>query len=269
VTAIFTIGALFLYGVVTIAHLLPALAGGHLARLATPTAALGLLCHGLALVADLYTLSEPPGLSQALSVLAFGVVISSLWAMRGERLRVVGLLLQPLALVMLSLAQMVPSHRVVALSVGDASIWLPLHVGLVFAGILGFLVSSAAGAVYLWTRNRLKTKRLSGIGRLPPLELLDRVQFRSMLFGFVFLTLGIATGGAWAALAFDASWVADWKVWFTFLIWAWYGAGLHLRIVLGWRGRWTALFSLFGVCAVIFSLVGINFLTSSWHGYGG
>ena len=144
-----------------------------------------------------------------------------------------------------------------------------LHVGMVFAGLLGFFVSSAAGGVYLWTRSRLKRKQLRGIGRLPPLELLDRVQFRAMLFGFIFLTLGIATGGAWAALAFDGSWVADWKVWFTVLIWSWYGGGLHLRIVLGWRGRWTALFSLCGVCAVIFSLAGINFLTSSWHGYGG
>ena len=44
----------------------------------------------------------------------------------------------------------------------------------------------------------LKHKNFAGMARLPSLEVLDRIQFRAMLFGFVFLTLGIGAGGAWA-----------------------------------------------------------------------
>ena len=119
---------------------------------------------------------------------------------------------------------------------------------------------------HLFVRNRLKKKRLTRIVRFPSLELLDRIQFRATLSGFVFLTLGIGAGGAWAAASLERAWTWDPKVFFTLVIWAWYGLALQLRLVRGWRGRWAALFSIVGFCGVVFSLV---VFTSSipWHTY--
>ena len=90
-----------------------------------------------------------------------------------------------------------------------------------------------------------------------------------MLFGFVFLTLGIGAGGAWAAASLTEPWAVDPKVLFTLLIWVWYGLALQVRLVAGRRGRWTALFSIVGFAGLLFSLIGVNFLVSGFHAYGG
>jgi ABC-type transport system involved in cytochrome c biogenesis permease subunit len=122
--------------------------------------------------------------------------------------------------------------------------------------------------MFLWVRARLKQKKLDGLARLPSLDVLDRFQFRAMLFGFVFLTLGIGAGGAWAAASLSDPWALDPKIIFTLCIWAWYGMALQVRLVSGRRGRWTALFSIVGFGGLVFSLVGLNFLLSGWHAYG-
>ena len=47
------------------------------------------------------------------------------------------------------------------------------------------------------------------------------------------------------------------------------GAALQVRLVAGGRGRWTALFSIVGFAGLLFSLLGVNFLYSGFHGYAG
>jgi ABC-type transport system involved in cytochrome c biogenesis permease subunit len=178
------------------------------------------------------------------------------------------MLLAPLALVTLGTAMVVPHRSVIALEETGVSPWLPVHLGLMFAGLGGFALSFAVGIAYLLVRWRLKHRRFDSLGRLPPLELLDRVQFRSTLFGFVFLTLGIGAGGAWAAMSLGEPWLVDPKVLFTLVIWLWYGIALQVRIVAGMRGRWSALFSIVGFGGMIFSMVALNWFVSGWHGYG-
>jgi ABC-type transport system involved in cytochrome c biogenesis permease subunit len=92
------------------------------------------------------------------------------------------------------------------------------------------------------------------------------VQFRSTLFGFVFLTLGIAVGGVWAAASLNEPWVLDPKVVFTLALWVWYGISLQARLTSGLRGRWSALFSIVGFTGMVFSMLVLNFV-SGWHGY--
>jgi ABC-type transport system involved in cytochrome c biogenesis permease subunit len=185
----------------------------------------------------------------------------------GDRTRALGLLLAPLSTVLLGTAMFVPHRTVIALAETGASAWLPIHLGLIFAGLGGFSLSFAVGVIYLFVRSRLKTKKLLGLGRFPSLEVLDRIQFRAMLFGFVFLTLGIAAGGAWAAASLTEPWTLDPKVLFTLVIWLWYGVALQVRLVAGWRGRWSALFSIVGFSGLVFSLIGFNFIVEGWHGY--
>ena len=178
-----------------------------------------------------------------------------------------GALLAPLALVVLGTAQVVPHRSVAALQQVGYSPWLPIHLGLVFAGIAGFALSCVVGVAFLWVRGRLKNKQFAGLARLPSLEVLDSIQFRAMLFGFVFLTLGIGAGGIWAAASLEEA-AVDPKIWFTLLIWAWYGAALQVRLIAGRRGRWTALFSIVGFGGLLFSMAGLNFLLAGWHSYG-
>jgi len=263
------IAVLAAYALSTVAHLLPSLVGEALAARARTVAVIGAVLHAITLLVAVRLGPWGPGFPEALSATSLGIVVAYAWVARGRRLRSLGMLLVPLALVMLGTAMVVPHRQVAALELTGFSAWLPIHLGLVFVGIAGFALSGAVGLTYLWARHRLKQKRLAGIAHLPSLEVLDRIQFRAMLFGFVFLTLGIGAGGAWAAASLQETWTIDPKVWFTLLIWFWYGVALQLRLVAGRRGRWTALFSIVGFAGLVFSLLGVNFLVSGWHGYAG
>ncbi len=260
---------LLAWAFVATAHLLPDMVGEKLRSSARWVAIGAVVLHAIALVLGAWSSPWTPGFPEALSATALGVGLAYVLVAR-NRLRVLGTLLAPLALVVLGTAQVVPHRSVVALEETGTSAWLPIHLGLMFAGIGGFALSSVVGTLYLWARARLKQRHFESLGRLPSLEVLDRIQFRSMLFGFVFLTLGIGAGGAWAAVSLQGdAWEVDPKVWFTLLIWAWYAAALQVRLIAGRRGRWTALFSIVGFGGLVFSLVGLNFLLSGWHAYGG
>ena len=80
---------------------------------------------------------------------------------------------------------------------------------------------------------------------------------------------GIGVGGIFAQVSFDEPWSFDPKIWFTLIIWLWYGIALQVRLVAGWRGRWSAIFSIVGFGGLMSSLVLTNVLIRSWHGYGG
>lgn len=256
------------WGFVTLGHLLPDVVGERLRERSRIVAAAAVVLHVVALVLIGVRSPYPTGLPEALSATALGVGIAYVGVARRST-RALGMLLAPLALVLLGTAQVVPHARVQALEETGPSPWLPIHLGLMFAGIGGFALSSVVGVMYLWVRGRLKKKKFAGISRLPSLEVLDRIQFRAMLFGFVFLTLGIGAGGLWALFSRLESWGIDPKVWFTLLIWAWYFVALQVRLMTGRRGRWTALFSIVGFAGLLFSLVGLNFLLAGWHAYGG
>jgi ABC-type transport system involved in cytochrome c biogenesis permease subunit len=254
------------WGFLSIGHLLPDVVGATLREHARAVGAVAVAVHFVTLViAGLWTLE--PGFPEALSATSLGVGIAYV-AVANRSLRALGVLLAPLAMVTLGTSLVVPHRTVVALEHTGSSPWLPIHLGLMFAGIAGFALSSVVGVVYLWARSRLKRKKFAGMTRLPSLEVLDRIQFRAMLFGYLFLTLGIGAGGVWAAVSFQEAWSNDPKVWFTLIIWAWYGAALPVRL-LGRRGRWTALFSIVGFGGLLFSLIAMNFLLGGWHAYGG
>jgi ABC-type uncharacterized transport system permease subunit len=261
------IAVLAAYALAAVAHLLPALVGDRVVRSARWIALSGVLVHATTLAAGAFLSDRGPAFPEALSATALGAVIAYVWV-GTERMRALGLLLMPLAVVLLGIALVVPPHQVAALRGTGFSPWLPIHLALIFSGIGGFALSSGVGVLYLWVRDRLKKKKIQQVMWLPSLEALDRTQFRAMLFGFTFLTLGIGAGGAWAAATLQDAWSVDAKVWFTVLIWFWYGVALQVRLVLGRRGRWTALFSIVGFCGLVFSLFGVNLLLSGWHGYG-
>ncbi len=261
------IAVLVAWGFVSMGHLLPDLVGERLRSHLRNVAWVAVLLHVGTLIAGVLLSPYPTGFPEALSGMSLGVGIAYLWVV-GHRLRALGMLLAPLAMVLLGTSQVVPHRSVAALEQTGYSPWLPIHLGLLFAGLAGFALAFVVGVVFLWARRRLKQKKFAGMSRLPSLEVLDRIQFRAMLFGFVFLTLGIGAGGAWAAASLQEPLGSDPKVWFTLLIWAWYGGAVQVRIVAGRRGRWTALFSIVGFAGLLFSLVGLNFLLVGWHSYG-
>lgn len=260
---------ILIYALLAFDHLVPRAFGEVVRARARWLAIAGVVVHLAGLIAVAIAHGGTPGFPEALSAAALGMMVAYAVASAGQRLRPLGLVIAPLSTVVLSTALVVPPRTVTALQATGASAWLPIHLGLIFAGLGGFTLSFAVGVLYLVVRWRLKSKQLAGLARLPSLEVLDRILFRSMLFGFLFLTLGIAAGGVWASLSLEEAWSLDPKVIFTLVIWLWYGIALQVRLVAGWRGRWSALFSIVGFAGLVFSLIAFNFIVSGWHGYGG
>lgn len=198
-----------------------------------------------------------------LEALSLWVVLGWLFLQRQPRMELLGAMLSGTAIVLLSVAQVAPSAG--ASSPLD-SLWLPTHLTLILLGLCGFAVSFTLSVLFLVVRRRLKQKRLRGIARLPSLETLDRLNYRAMALGFVALTAGMAIGGTWAATHPDRAMGPDITVWGTVGLWLWYAAGLHVRLVSGWRGRAAAIFGVGGMVG-LGGLVAVALVVlRGWHG---
>jgi len=203
-----------------------------------------------------------PGAS--LASLGFLVVLGHLLVRRAPRMESLGALFVPLAVMLLSLAQVMPMEMRPSEVTTSSGLWFPIHAAMTFLGLLGLTLSFGVSVYYLLVRSRLKGKRLEGLGRLPSLDALDRLNTRAMLFGFAALALGIASGGIWAATGDNGS--LDATGWVTIAVWVWYGVALQVRVVAGWRGRFAALASVVGFAGLVIAMVGVNVAFQGWHG---
>ena len=105
------------------------------------------------------------------------------------------------------------------------------------------------------------------LSMFPTLESLDDLNYRAIMIGFPLLTLGIITGAAWANYAWGTYWSWDPKETWSLIVWFVYAAFLHARFTREWRGKRTAVLSLIGFVAVVFTYFGVNYVLSGLHSY--
>ncbi len=133
--------------------------------------------------------------------------------------------------------------------------WLVAHVITCFLGYAGFAVSFVAAWLLLLAR-----WSPSMAAYLPGKQLLDEIVYRSILVGLPLLSVGIVTGAAWADYAWGSYWSWDPKETWSLITWMIYSAFLHARLARGWSGGRTALLSVIGFGAVLFTYFGVNYL---------
>ena len=135
-------------------------------------------------------------------------------------------------------------------------LFLTLHVAANLIGDALFLLACLTAGLYLFAERRLKQKKLSSIlGRLPPLDALDRAEHRFLLVGFPLLTMGIVTGTAWASRLESGAAGETLRAAFAYLTWLVFAAVLLLRSAAGWRGRRAALGTIAGFFFAVLVLV--------------
>ena len=168
------------------------------------------------------------------------------------------------------------------------SSWLVMHVSVIMLSYAALIIGSLLSAAVLFT-NIEKPLQIrsssSGVGGfkfsnqyslndlLNPLEFshseeLDTLSYRSILIGFVLLTLGLISGAVWANEAWGTWWSWDPKETWAFISWLFYAAYLHMRISKGWQGRRPALLASGGFLVVLVCYLGVNFLGIGLHSYG-
>jgi cytochrome c-type biogenesis protein CcsB len=144
--------------------------------------------------------------------------------------------------------------------------WLIAHVVTCFIGYAAFAISFGISILYIVRQSRQETSG-GALSLLPDLRQLDEFNYQMVLFGFLWLSLGIITGSVWADLAWGAYWSWDPKETWSLITWLIYAALLHARNVKGWRGSRVAWLSIIGFGCVLFTYFGVNFLLGGLHSY--
>jgi cytochrome c-type biogenesis protein CcsB len=166
-----------------------------------------------------------------------------------------GVVVSPLAFV-LTLGAFVFYSQVRDLPPTLHSVWLPIHVCLAFLGNAVFGVAFSASVIYLIQERLLKGKKGGTFfRRLPSLEALDNLNYRSLAWGFPLLTFGILSGAIWAEYAWGQFWIWEPRPVLSLLTWILYALLLHYRSI-GWRGRRAAALTI-----VCFAVLLISFLS--------
>lgn len=148
--------------------------------------------------------------------------------------------------------------------------WLLLHVVLALASYSTFAVAFAAAVMYLLQERQLHGKVWGLIyRRLPSLEELDRLSYRSVVLGFPLLTLAILSGAIWARHVWGQYW--NWhepkEVW-ALITWAIYGAYLWIRSRAGWGGRKAACLAVTGFAAALYNFLIVSLYLAHIHAFG-
>jgi cytochrome c-type biogenesis protein CcsB len=140
--------------------------------------------------------------------------------------------------------------------------WMKIHVPANFVGYGTFsLAAMVAGAYLLKSGGYLED-------RLPPLEVLDDLMYKSISVGFAFFTVATILGALWAAEAWGGYWSWDPKETWALIVWLNYAAWLHMRLMTGLRGRVAAWWALIGLVVTTFAFLGVNMFLSGLHSYG-
>jgi cytochrome c-type biogenesis protein CcsB len=175
--------------------------------------------------------------------------------------QVIGAFSAPLACLTMAYASLSPniSDRIQPLIPALKSNWLIAHVVTCFIGYGAFAVAFGVSFMYLFKQS--DPDATGGmIGRLPTLEALDELTHQLIVFGFLFLCVGIITGAVWANSAWGRYWGWDPKETWSLITWFIYASLLHARLTRGWRGRRIAYLSIIGFAAVLFTYFGVNLL---------
>src|SRR6185295_14888656 len=137
-----------------------------------------------------------------------------------------------------------------------------IHVLSMLFAYASFALAFVLGITYVLLFKEIKAKHLGFFyARLPSLQILDVMNARAIVVGWLFLTVGLIVGGVWATQLggstdprAQAMHVADPKILFALVSWATYSFALIARRAIGWSGRRAAWLS-----AIAFVLVLLNF----------
>lgn len=154
------------------------------------------------------------------------------------------------------------AHNIQPLVPALQSYWMKIHVPANFVGYGAFSLAAMVAAAYLLAEKGILASRL------PSLDVLDDLMYKSIAVGFAFFTIATILGAMWAAEAWGGYWSWDPKETWALIVWLNYAAWLHLRMVKGLRGPLLAWWSLIGLLITTFAFLGVNMFLSGLHSYG-
>lgn len=142
-----------------------------------------------------------------------------------------------------------------------ANMYLSLNTNPVeLAGLLTALAGTFFVLLFAFRTDKLRE-------RLPSLESLDGLMYKTACLAFAGLAMLLITGAIWANESWGRPWGFDSKETGALIAWLTYAGFLHTRISRGWTGRSSAYFAIVGFLLVIFTYLGVSYLLPGLHSY--
>lgn len=227
----------------------------------------GWALHAVALIRLGLEQGGPPlrSVGEALSMAVWIAVGLTLWLERKSGVKVLGAFVLPVVS-MLGVSSAASPLGLGQMDRAIISVWLWVHIALALVGIAAFVLNFAGAIMYVLQERQLKAKRPGTFYyRLPALETLDRLTYRTLALGFPFLTTGLILGALWATRVWGSIFAFDPLAMLSFVAWAIYAATLGGRAAAGWHGRRAAYFSIVGFAALVLTL-GAGLFLPGRHG---
>ncbi len=203
---------------------------------------------------------------EASNFLGMGMVFVFLVMEFRYKIAALGSFMLPLVL-LLMLPVVLHPDRSMTLNPLLKSNWLGIHTSLSVLGDAAFAFSFIVAIMYLIQERQLKAKHLGAIfHRLPSLDIMDTIGYKSLTLGWPLFTLGMITGSIWANSAWGTYWSWDPKETWSLITWVTYLVLLHLRTI-GWRGRKMAVLAIVGFLLVLVSFYVISHVSFGNHAF--
>jgi ABC-type uncharacterized transport system permease subunit len=185
---------------------------------------------------------------EALGLLAFILTGGYLLASLRYRLTLGGVVVMPVALVLLVLARLTPAGE----APEDLSTLGRIHIVLATVGVGVFALASALSAIYLAEERALKRKKFDALAfkdKGAPIDALDRASQRLIWVGFPIFTIALVLGAVWTSKLGESLDRPEYAL--ALVTWVCYATLLVARVIYGWRGRRAARLTLAGFGAAL------------------
>jgi len=153
--------------------------------------------------------------------------------------------------------------------------WFWVHVASLLFAYASFALAAMLGLTYVLQFKEIKKKHLGYFyTRLPSLHILDAMNSRAVMVGWLFMTIGVVVGVVWMAQAraltpgnsnLQAMSLNDPKIFIAFLTWGVYSFEVFARSTMGWTGRRAAWLSALGFAIVLLNFLPVSYFVTTSH----
>jgi cytochrome c-type biogenesis protein CcsB len=253
-------------------------AAGPWVRFAVGFSALGMLAHLVAVVTRGLAVHRAPwgNMYEFITALTCVAAIFFGYIVVRHRAWTLGVFVMGAVVIALGLAETVIYTPAGPLVPALQSYWLSIHVTAMTLATGIFFVAAVLGVLYL-VAERYRARVAAGkaqpgnglLDRIPSAAQLDKLTYRTVVFGFPIWTFGVMAGAIWADQAWGRYWGWDPVETWAFITWVIYAAYLHARATAGWRGARAHYIQLFGFVSLAVNMLVVQVFITGMHSYAG
>ena len=243
-------------------------------RAATTLLVAGALAHTFVVGMQTMEVGHVPmtSASSAISTFVLLLVLAYLFTEMTTEERAMGAFILPLVVVL----QTIPALHPMAEAHADVlrGPLFGIHVSSLLFAYASFALACVIGITYVLLFKEIKAKHLGFFyTRLPSLQVMDTMNQRAIVVGWVCLTIGLVAGAIYAVQApsadprVQAMSLEDPKIFVALVCWAVYSFEVFAARRIGWGGRRAAYLSAVGFAIVLLNFLPISYFLTKSHDF--